>query len=64
VLGLLATAILISEKRSLYCDREQTEDRLTPKPCFPSEIEILLAKFGSLEKGKSFGVRKILAKGI
>jgi hypothetical protein len=48
----------------LYCDREQTEDRLTPKPCFPSEIEILLAKFGSLEKGKSFGVRKILAKGI
>jgi hypothetical protein len=48
----------------LYFFREQIGHALTPKPCFPSEIEILLAKCGSLEKGKSFGVRKILAKGI
>jgi hypothetical protein len=48
----------------LYFFREQIGHALNSKPCFPPEIEILLAKFVSLEKGKSFGVRKILAKGI
>jgi hypothetical protein len=44
--------------------REQIKFRLTVKPCFPPEIEILLVKAWCLEGGRSFVVGKILAKGI